>query len=309
MPEIAMMVEGQDGVNWDVWERTVRTVEEAGFHGLFRSDHFTPPAGPVKDSLEAWVSLAWLADNTDTLEFGPLVTPISFRDPVFTARMAKDVDNLSDGRLTLGMGAGWQEREHETFGYDLLDMTSRFDRLGEGLEVVTGLLQEEDPVSFDGAYYELEDAQLLPRPERPTPLLVGGNGRKRTMPLAAEYADEWNGVFLPPEDYAERNERLDELLVEAGRDPGDVTRSLMTAVVFGRDETEVDRLVEAHPMIEADSTDEIDPEEHPVVVGTGDEIAAQLEQLETAGADRVMLQWLDLDDLERMEAMADAILG
>ena len=129
MPEVAIMIEGQDGIDWPRWKRIVRTVEDCGYAGLFRSDHFTNPSGPVKDALELWVSLAWLAENTERIEFGPLVTPVSFRHPVITAWQAAAVDGLAGGRLRLGMGAGWQEREHEAFGFDLLDTDRRFARL------------------------------------------------------------------------------------------------------------------------------------------------------------------------------------
>src|SRR5512141_2707618 len=119
--EIAIMIEGQDGLNWPRWMRLVRAVEDLGFAGLYRSDHFTNAQGPEKDSLELWLSLTWLAANTRRIEFGPLVTPVSFRHPVFTARWGLQVDDLSNGRLRLGVGAGWQQREHHAFGFDLLD--------------------------------------------------------------------------------------------------------------------------------------------------------------------------------------------
>ena len=128
MLEIAIMIEGQNGLNWARWHEIARLVEDAGFVGLFRSDHFTNSNPPDLDSLELWTSLTWLACNTKRIEFGPLVTPFSFRHPAFTARMAVALDDLSGGRLTLGLGAGWQEREHHLFGFDLLDMNSRFDR-------------------------------------------------------------------------------------------------------------------------------------------------------------------------------------
>lgn len=304
MADINLMIEGQDGVNWPRWKRIARLVEDSGFDGLFRSDHFTNPDGPYTDSLELWVSFTWLADNTDRINFGSLVTPLSFRDPVFTARMAKDVDNLSDGRLTLGLGTGWQEREHDAFGYDLLDLPERFDRLEEGLEVITSLLHDDDPVSFDGDYVQLNDAKLLPRPDRPTPILVGGNGRNRTMPLAAEYADEWNSVYTTVDQFADLCDHMDALLRDEGRTPDEFTKSVMTRVVFGRDETEVERLVED----ETDAEDVDDLHDSPLIVGTEAEVADHLDRLEEAGADRIMLQWLELDDMDRLEAMADAIL-
>ena len=182
MLEIAVMIEGQNGLTWPRWQKLVRLVEDAGFVGLFRSDHFTNSNGTDIDSLELWTSLTWLASNTRRIEFGPLVTPFSFRHPVHTARMDSAVDDLSDGRLTLGLGAGWNKREHDQFGFDLLEPKSRFDRFEEGMQVVTRLLQSDEPVTFEGRYYRLRGATLLPRPQRPggPRILIGGNGIKRT---------------------------------------------------------------------------------------------------------------------------------
>jgi F420-dependent oxidoreductase-like protein len=304
MVDVDVMIEGQDGVNWDRWKRIARTVEDSGYDGLFRSDHFTGPEGPYRDSLELWTSLTWLADNTDRIDFGSLVSPLSFRDPVFTARMAKDVDNLSDGRLHLGLGTGWQEREHEAFGYDLLDLSDRFDRFEEGLHVVHALLRSDEPVSFEGEYERLDGAMLLPRPERPTPILVGGNGRNRTMPLAAEYADEWNSVWPTLEEFEDLSAHMDDLLRERDRDPEAFTKTVMTRVVFGRDEAELERVVEEETG--AESVEEL--REGAVMAGTGAEVAEAIERYEAAGAERVMLQWRELDDVERLEEMADAVL-
>ena len=302
MVEIAIMIEGQMGLNWSRWKRIVRAVEELGFVGLYRSDPSTNPNPPDQDSLELWVSLTWLADNTDRIEFGPLVTPVSFRHPTMTARMASAVDDLSGGRLTLGMGAGWQEREHHNYGWDLLPVPQRFQRFQEGLEVVTRLLRSDEPVEFQGAYYRLHDAILLPRPARPggPPILIGGNGVKRTLPLAARYAAEWNGVYLTPEQFAERSALLDRLLVEAGRRPGEVRRSLMTGLVFGPDQAAVQAKLRGR-----------DPQqlrERGVIIGTGPEVAAAIRRLGEVGVQRVMLQWLDLDDLDGLAALAEAVL-
>src|SRR5829696_3523954 len=200
MPEIAIMIEGQNGLTWPRWQKIVRLVEELGFIGLYRSDHFTNTNSPDKESLELWTSLTWLACNTTRIEFGPLVTPFSFRHPAFTARIAAAVDDLSNGRLTLGLGAGWQEREHELFGFDLLEPKARFDRFEEGLEVVTRLLQNDEPLTFDGHYYQIHGGVMLPRPQRPDgpPILIGGDG-KRTLENVARYANEWNCVMLTPQ--------------------------------------------------------------------------------------------------------------
>lgn len=302
--EIAIMLEGQNGLNWPRWQAIAQAVEELGFAGLYRSDHFTNPNPPDIDSLELWISLAWLASHTSRIEFGPMVSPVSFRHPVWTARMAKDVDNLSGGRLILGVGAGWQEREHANFGFDLLVIPERFARFEEGLEVITQLLRNEQPVDFAGEYYQLKEAALLPRPERTsgTRILIGGNGEKRTLPLTARYANEWNGVFIPPARYAELNQRLDRLLVEEGRNPADVRRSLMTRVIFGRTDAEIDaQVAEMGATVDA-------VRERGVVIGTGDVIQEQLGQLAEVGVQRIMLQWLDLDDLDGLAALAAAVI-
>src|SRR6185369_2928097 len=235
MLEIAIMIEGQNGLTWSRWQKIVRLVEELGFVGLYRSDHFTNSNGTDLESLELWTSLTWLACNSSRIEFGPLVTPFSFRHPAFTARMASAVDDLANGRLTLGLGAGWQEREHQLYGFDLLDVPARFDRFEEGLQVVTQLLKSDSAVSFDGNYFHLREATLLPRPQRPggPRILIGGNGPKRTPELIARYADEWNAVYVSREKLSKANAHLDDVLKQYKRDPKSVRRSMMTGCVFG----------------------------------------------------------------------------
>ena len=301
MLEVAIMIEGQYGIDWPRWKRLTRVVEDLGYAGLYRSDHFTEPTGPYMDALELWSSLSWLADNTERIEFGPLVSPVSFRHPVITAWQASAVDSLAGGRLRLGLGAGWQEREHDAFGFDLLDTDSRFARFEEGLEVVTRLLASEEPVSFEGEFYRLSDALLVPRSPRPggPPIVIGGNGLRRTLPLAARYADEWNAVNLTTDEFAKLDARLDELLGEAGRAPDLVRRTLMTRAVFGRTEADVDR------KLDGVARDQLEPA---VIAGTSGELVERLGHLSEAGVQRVMLQWLEVDDLDSLEAMADTVL-
>src|SRR5688572_3396654 len=148
--DVAIMIEGQQGLTWPRWQRIARVVEDSGFAGLYRSDHYTDAQPPDQDSLELWVSLTWLASHTQRIEFGPLVSPVSFRQPTMTARMAAAVDDLSGGRLNLGLGAGWQEREHSNFGFQLLEKGPRMDRFTEGLEVITRLLRSDEPSSYAG---------------------------------------------------------------------------------------------------------------------------------------------------------------
>ena len=304
MLEIAIMIEGQNGLTWPRWQKIVRMVEDLGFVGLFRSDHFTNSNPPDIESLDLWMSLTWLAGNTNRIEFGPLVTPFSFRHPVHTARMAAAVDDLSQGRLVLGLGAGWNKREHHLFGFDLLEPKSRFDRFEEGMQVVTRLLQSDEPVTFEGRYYQLRGATLLPRPERRggPRILVGGNGVKRTLTYVARYASEWNCVSLLPDKFAALNARLSEMLVKADRDPASVRRSMMTGCVFGKDDSALQRKIRYYGKTLQDV------QQGGAVAGSVNAIKEQLHALEQAGLQRIMLQWLDLDDLESLEALAKGIL-
>jgi len=303
--DIAIMIEGQNGLNWPRWKKIVKLVEDLGFAGLYRSDHFTNSGPPDIDSLDLWVSFTWLADNTKRIEFGPLVTPFSFRHPVHTARMASAIDDLSAGRLTLGLGAGWQDYEHEKFGFQLLDMDSRFRRMEEGLEVVTRLLKNDSPSSYSGKFYKLQDAVMQPRPARPCgpPILIGGNGEKRTLPLAARFADEWNAVFTTADEVRSLNTVLDSMLEAQGRNPSDLRRSLMTGCVFGKSEAKVKEVSQVY----GDTTVE-ELQEHGFIIGTALQVAEQLAQLAETDIDRVMLQWLDLDNLDGIEALAKAVL-
>jgi F420-dependent oxidoreductase-like protein len=273
-----------------------------GFVGLYRSDHFTNANPPEKESLELWVSLTWLASQTKQIEFGPLVSPVSFRHPALTARIAAAVDDLSGGRLQLGLGAGWQEREHSMFGFDLLAVGPRFQRFREGLEVITRLLRSDKPVTWIGEYYQLREAILLPRPLRSggPPIVIGGNGERRTLPLAARYADEWNAVFVPPARFAELNARLDTLLDAAGRPRNAVRRSLMIGSVFGRDEREVEWLLAGRTRAQLQARG--------ILVGVADEIVEQIAAFAAVGVERIMVQWLDLDDLDRLAAFANRVL-
>ncbi len=302
--DIAIMIEGQNGLTWPRWQRIAQAVEGLGFAGLYRSDHYTNANPPDKESLELWVSLTWLASHTQRIEFGPLVSPVSFRHPTMTARMASAVDDLSNGRLWLGLGAGWQEREHNHYGWELLDMPARFARFAEGLEVVTRLLNSDTPVDFSGRYYQLREAILLPRPQRRggPPILIGGNGPQRTLPLVAKYAGEWNAVYVPPALFRQRSQELDELLQQNGRSPATVRRSLMTGCVFAANSAQLKQKMVGYKT----SAEEL--RQRGVVIGAGNEVVAQLGNYAESGVQRIMLQWLDLDDIDGLEKLAKVTL-
>ncbi len=304
MIEVAIMLEGQNGLNWEHWKNIARAVEDLGYVGLYRSDHFTNARPPDKDSLELWVSLAWLAGNTQRIEFGPMVAPLSFRNPVFAARMGKDIDELSGGRFILGLGAGWQEREHEKFGFDLLEPGPRFDRFEEGVEVAYRLLREREPVDFDGDYFSLKEATLYPQPSRNgrPPILIGGRGWNRTLPLTARFADEWNCGFRGPEEFKRRNARLDELMDAEGRQAEEIRRSLVNITIYGRDEQEAAQKIEQRGYSEEAIA------EFGMIHGTASQIHDQIAKYEEAGVQRILLQWLELENLDGLAKLAEALL-
>jgi len=316
MVAISMMIEGQNGLTWPRWKRIVKEVEELGFAGLFRSDHFTNASPPDKDSLEMTVSLTYLADHSQRLHFGPLVAPVSFRDPRMLARQAAALDDLSGGRMILGVGAGWQEREHRLFGYNLGDLRTRMARLEEGLEVITRLLRSDEPVTYEGRFFQLRGAILLPRPQRPggPDIQVGGNGPKRTLPLVARYANHWNGTFISVDAFRERSAILDQLLLVAGRDPADVRRSAMLSLYFGRDMAELDRRLSwrhDEPKYAGKPLNAVIEDlkaSGGIIAGTPGEVIEQIKAYDNAGADELMLQWWDLDDIDGLRAFARSVL-
>ena len=304
MTQIGIMIEGQDGLNWARWQRLLKTAEDCGYQCIFRSDHFTNADGEDKDSLELWISLAYAATHTRTLEFGPLVAPVTFRQPSMNVRYAAAIDDLSGGRLVFGMGAGWQAREHKKFGLPFHDFSTRYRMLEEALELTQRLLQSDSACDFQGQYYQLDDAILLPRPARPggPPILIGGNGPKKTLPLAAKYAKEWNAVYLNLETYKQRRTLMESYLEAQGRAVADMKYSLMTRVVYRETQAQLDGYLQASDM------DGAALRERGLIIGTAGEVVDQLGALVEAGVERFMLQWLDLDDIENLELLARDVL-
>jgi F420-dependent oxidoreductase-like protein len=291
-------------------------IEAQGFAGLFRSDHFTNARPPDKDSLEMVVSLTYLADHSQHVHFGPLVAPLSFRDPTLLARQAAALDDLSSGRMILGLGAGWQEREHRLFGHDLGDVPTRMTRLEEGLEVITRLFKSDEPVTFEGRFYQLREAILLPRPQRRggPPILLGGTGLKRTLPLVARYANAWNAVYLPPQEFRKLSTYLDGLLQQARRAPSEVQRSIMLELTFGQTMDEVERKLRrrhAQSAFENKSLDAVIEEitgRGDAVVGTPKMAIAQIQTYAGAGVDELIFQWFDMEDIDGLRAFAEQVL-
>jgi F420-dependent oxidoreductase-like protein len=300
--EVSIMIEGQHGLSWPRWQRLVTAAEDLGYYGIFRSDHFSDPQGPYMDALEAWTSLGWVAANTKRIAFGTLVSPVSFRNPVILAWQASAIDALAGGRLRLGVGAGWQDREHNAFGFELGDLDTRFARLEEALQVIRTLTRSSEPSSFAGERFALRDAYLQPRSPRADgpPIVIGGNGPRRTLPLVAKYADEWNAVGLSLADFRERSARLDALLQEQGREPGSVKRTKMSFAQIGRTEQELAAKVPAEDLARH--------RERNAFAGTPGELVDVLGRHAEAGVQGVMLQWWDLDDLTGLELIASDVI-
>jgi alkanesulfonate monooxygenase SsuD/methylene tetrahydromethanopterin reductase-like flavin-dependent oxidoreductase (luciferase family) len=318
MTQISLSIEGMEGLTWPLWKRWAHLADDLGIAGLYRSDHFTETQPPDRASLEMVVSLAYLADHTSRVQIGVLVAPLSFRDPVMLARQASHLDDLSEGRMVLGVGAGWLEREHSMFGYPLLDLPGRFARLEEGLQVIHGLLRSDKAFSFDGEYYHLQAARLLPLPQRPggPNLLVGGGGRRRTPALAARYADIWNATGMAPGEFREASANLDWHLLELGREPQAVRRTISLPCFYYADQQGKERHLRlvrrwdpGLASLADDEVYEILGSEWNAIAGPAETVIEQLRAYQNAGAGEIMLQWFEMDDFSTAKALSREVIA
>jgi len=297
------MIEGQEGVTWAQWCALAAACEEHGVETLFRSDHYVSQADEDGNvAHDAWTTLAALAARTTTLRLGTLVSPATFRLPSLLANAAATVDRVSGGRIELGLGAGWMEREHRAFGFPFPETRVRMEMLAEQLEIVHRLWTEPR-VDFHGRHYTLENAPGLPRPvQRPhPPLLVGGSGRRGTAEPAARFADEYNCPFPSPEGFAAVRARVGRACERAGRDPATMRFSTMIGCLIGSTRAEaIARARELHGRIPRDVDFDTWLERYAqrAVIGSVDEVAGRLREYERAGCGRVMLQHLLHADLE-----------
>jgi F420-dependent oxidoreductase-like protein len=302
---VCLMVEGQEGVTWDDWVRLARLTEEHGLEGLFRSDHYTAIIRPDADALDAWATLAGLAAITERIRLGTLVSPVTFRHPSVLARMAVTVDHISRGRVDVGMGSGWYEREHEAHGFPFLDGKQRFALFAEQVEIVMRSWTE-GRFDHDGATYRLRDQQALPRPvQKPhPPLVLGGSVKPRFADLAARYATEVNTLGAPDDELRERKAALDRACAQAGRDPETLGFSVMTACFVGETQVDVVDRVARFLAVRGGDTDAgalIAERKDRWLVGTVDEVAERIAALGELGVTRILLQHLNHDD--------DAMIG
>ncbi len=291
MAQLGVMIEAQEGLNWGRWRRIVRDAEALGFASLRVSDHCQSVMGVEgRESLSAWPALALAAEWTERIQLGPMVSPMTFYQPAVLGRIARAVDELSGGRLIMGVGAGWNEAEHRAFGIPLPGWRERFDRLEEGI----GRVRQ----TFAG---------------REIPFLIGGGGERRTRDIAAREAAEWNHTPPDVESFRERSLALDERCREIGRDPSGIRRSIMRGYLLGRDRAELEARVPGVAEVVVRIRG-LEPE--PAIaalrerwfVGTPDEVIGQMRRYADAGVDLFMLQHFLLDDADALELLAREVM-
>ncbi|MBV8430278.1 MAG: LLM class F420-dependent oxidoreductase [Solirubrobacterales bacterium] len=304
--KLRIFTEPQQGADYQTLRNVALAAEELGFDAFFRSDHYLKMGNVsgLPGPTDAWTSLAGLAVETSRIRLGTMVTAATFRLPGPLAIIVAQVDQMSGGRVELGLGTGWFEAEHAAYGIPFPPLGERFDRLEEQLNIITGLwgTPEGQTFSFDGAHYRLSDSPGLPKPvQRPRPpVIVGGGGPRRTPRLAARFADEFNVGFRSLADSADQFARVREACEAAGRYPASMTYSVAQTVCCGKDEAEFRRRAAAIGE---------EPEDMRArgIGGTPGEVAAKINEFAEIGAQRVYLQVLDLHDLDHLELIASDV--
>jgi alkanesulfonate monooxygenase SsuD/methylene tetrahydromethanopterin reductase-like flavin-dependent oxidoreductase (luciferase family) len=281
---ISLMIEGQEGVSWEQWVSLARAAEDAGLDGLFRSDHYRSIVrGEPAGSLDAWATLAGLAAVTKRLRLGTMVSPVTFRRVSVLAKMATTVDHISGGRVELGLGAGWFEAEHETYGFVFPSTRERLDELDRQLPEIVRQWTEAP--------------EIQPKPvQRPhPPIIVGGAAKPRTVRAAVAHADEYNTVWPTVEEARERKRAVDDAANAAGREP--LRFSMMTGCVVGRDRAELNERLAAFTAVTG--------EDAPQISGTVEEVVERLREYEAVGVERAMLQHIAHEDVEMVTVLGE----
>ena len=312
----ALMIEPQQGLTYAEQLDLARLAERLGFEALFRSDHYLGfPGSSANPATDAWAVLAGLARETSRIRLGALVSPVTFRHPGSFAKVVTTVDEMSDGRIEVGVGAGWNEAEHRGLGLPFPPVSERADMLEEELAVLHGLWEEPDGWSFEGRHLRIESKAFRPLPvQRPhPPIIVGGSGSPRSIRLAARYADEYNMSSAGPDECAEAFARLGAECRRIGRDTATVTRSVMAGYLMGRDRDELSARVGTQLALigssGADVASWLAARRPRWVTGLPDEGRAMVARFEAAGAQRIMLQDMLPRDHGMIELAASELIG
>jgi len=304
--DLRIFIEPQQGASYDDQLRVAKATEDGGFDAFFRSDHYL--AMGKRDGLpgptDSWTTLAGLARETSRIRLGTLVSSATFRHPGVLAIQVAQVDQMSGGRVELGLGAGWFEREHQAYGIPFPGVGERFDRFTEQLEILTGLWSTPvgETFDYDGKNYQLSDSPALPKPaQQQVPIIIGGSGKKRTPALAARFAAEFNANFASVEETKELYERVRGACQDAGRSPEDLKHSVALVVACGRDDAELAKRA-------ANLGRQVDELRENGLAGTPAEIVDKIGRYAEIGCQRIYLQVLDLDDIAHIELIASEVL-
>jgi F420-dependent oxidoreductase-like protein len=313
--DICLMIEGQEGVTWDQWVGLARACEENGFEGLFRSDHYLSFYRPTeRGALDAWGTITALGAVTERIRLGSMVSPVTFRHPAMLAKSVVTADHASGGRVELGMGAGWFEREHQAFGFAFPATGDRMDILAEQVEIVHRLWGADgDEVTFEGKHYRLDACPALPRPFQGPhpPLIVGGGAGPRSAAIAARWADEYDVVYVDPAGARERGDKVSAACEAIGRDPGEVRRSLLSMTLVGTDEKELRQRAAALMAWQNEDGDVgafLDDMRAKHIAGTVDQVLERLAEFAAAGIQRVFVHQLVHEDLESVALIGREIV-
>jgi alkanesulfonate monooxygenase SsuD/methylene tetrahydromethanopterin reductase-like flavin-dependent oxidoreductase (luciferase family) len=298
MAKIGIMIEGQEGLNWERWRRLCQDVDVLGFASLRRSEHLISLMGDdTRDCIDCWTSLALAAEWTKSIQFGPMVSPMTFHQPAILARKAAAVDLLSGGRLILGVGAGWNEREHEMFGVPFFTVKERMDLLENGIVRIRDTWKKSYPKAA----------------QNPIPLLMGGRGEKRALPMIAREASEWNLSHMDAAEYQQKRGVLEENCRAIGRDPATIRHSVMATYIIGRDRDDLrERTAKLRDFLPSLRKLDIDGAMNEVrkrgLVGTPEEIVEQVRSYAGLGVDLFMLQHFLLDDRDALQLLASDVI-
>ncbi len=301
--DLRIFTEPQQGATYDTLLTVAKATEDLGFDAFFRSDHYLSMGSSdgLPGPTDAWITLAGLARETRRIRLGTLMTAGTFRLPGVLAIQVAQVDQMSGGRIELGLGAGWFEEEHKAYGIPF--PKEKFARLEEQLEIVTGLWATEPGRTFDhhGTYYDLTRSPALPKPaQAKVPVLIGGHGAKRTPRLAARYADEFNMPFASVEDTVRQFTRVRDAARETGRDPDDLVYSNALVVCVGKDDQEVARRAAAIGR-------EVEELRANGLAGSPAEVVDKIGRYAETGSRRIYLQLLDLSDLDHLELISSQV--
>lgn len=309
---IGLMVEGQANLTWERWIHILHTAERLKFPSVFRSDHYV--IGEYQSSIDLFLSFMVAARETENIRFGSLVSPMTFRSPVDVGRMSAQINQLSNGRLMLGLGVGWHKPEHEAYGIPFYSERVRAERLEEAINVIK-TLWGPGPASFKGEHFSVTDVDCLPKPVfgADTPILIGGSGEKRTLALVAKYADEWNCVNMLPETYQHKLNVLADRCADVDRDISTVHQSMMAFGLVAGDERTLDRFTKFHMSMSGATgspaayraTKEA---ESNWITGLTDEVVDKLGKFAAMGLEEIQFQHFNFASDEAPEYYADEIV-